>query len=75
MKTRQEIVDQLKETIDQVNARISSLEEQAQSLSSGVSKEFEEELQLLRKRRDQASAVLSELKGAGGDAWKELEVA
>ena len=62
MKTRQEIVDQLKETIDQVNARISSLEEQAQSLSSGVSKEFEEELQLLRKRRDQASAVLSELK-------------
>lgn len=73
MTTRNEYVEQLKNSLDKWNADLGKWEAKARAAKTDMRIDYEMKLEDLRKRRDEAAAKLKELQASSGDAWKELK--
>ena len=72
MSTRNEYVEQLKQSLDKWNEDLSKWEAKAKVARTDLRIDYEMQLEELRKHREEATAKLKELQATSGDAWKEL---
>ena len=72
--TRNEYVEQLKQNLDHWNADFAKWEAKAKVARTDMRIEYEMQLEVLRKHRNDATVKLKELQASGKDAWKDLAV-
>ena len=72
MSTRDDYVEKMKTNLDAWNASIDNLEAKARVAEADAQNTYNEQIEALRKQRDDASAKLGELRAAGDDAWEDL---
>lgn len=72
MTERNEFVERLKARIDEWNAEISKMEAQARKARADSQAQYEENLQKLRRQRDEARDKITELQQASDAAWDDV---
>lgn len=73
MTTRHEYIEQLRDHLSKWNADLAKWEAGARGAKTDLQIDFEMQLEDLRKRREEATAKLKELRANSGEAWKELK--
>jgi uncharacterized coiled-coil DUF342 family protein len=73
MTKRDEYVEKMKTQLDEWNTKLASLETRASQVKDEAKVKYEEEMALIVSKRDEAKGKLSELQGAGEEAWEELK--
>jgi predicted nucleic acid-binding Zn-ribbon protein len=73
MATREEIVEKLKQQLDEWNGDIDALEAKLAEVTGPAREKLEPYLAKTREGRDQAVRKLAELKAAGEGSWDKLE--
>lgn len=73
MSNRDAYVAKLKAQLDQWNAEIDKLEAKGRELQADTQVSYNEKLENLRTRRDEATAKLKELQTASEGAWEDLK--
>jgi chromosome segregation ATPase len=71
MTTRDEFIETLKSKIDEWNAEITRLEAKAQKAGAEAKERYAEQINEMRKFRDDAEARLNEIMGASHDTWEK----
>lgn len=72
MKTRDEYVARMKDQLDRWNADMARLEAEGRKARTGLEKRFENDLEALRARREEALYQLKLVEAASASAWSEL---
>lgn len=72
MNNREEYVNTLNKQLENWNAEIAKWQEQARQAQDAQRAEYERQLEIYRKQRDQAMEELRKLQMASGDAWMEM---
>ena len=72
MSTRDAYVEKMKANLDAWNASIDSLEAKAKGAEADMQIKYSEQIDALKKQREEATAKLHELRAAGDDAWEDL---
>lgn len=72
MSARDAYLEKLKAQLDEWSADIDVLEARARKVDADLRVKLNEQLAILRSRRDDAKARLAEIQGSAGDAWQEL---
>ncbi|MGD2152866.1 MAG: hypothetical protein PVG79_06325 [Gemmatimonadales bacterium] len=67
---RDAYVNKIKNRLDEWNARIDRLEEQAQDTKAEAEELVQERIGRLRAKRDELEAKFREVQAAGADAWE-----
>ncbi|MCW0481106.1 coiled coil domain-containing protein [Gaoshiqia sediminis] len=74
MENREKYIDKLSAKLKEWDADIQQLEEKMERAKTKVRADYQEELDELRARKDEAREKLREIQEASGDAWEELKV-
>jgi uncharacterized coiled-coil DUF342 family protein len=69
---RDAYVEKMKRQLDELNAQADELEKKIQHAEKDVQAKLQEQLDGLRKKRDQVMNKLEEMKAAGEDLWEKL---
>jgi predicted nucleic acid-binding Zn-ribbon protein len=69
---RDALVADLKNKLDQANAKIDKLEARLQDVSANTRQQYEQEIDALKARRDAYQQRVLELQAASADAWSDL---
>lgn len=73
--TRDAYIERLKVQLDEWNAELGRMEEQAEAVQAGLKEEYLRQMDELRKERDTYEGKLKEIMAAGEDAWEDLRKA
>jgi len=73
MTTRHEYIEKLKVKLDEWDADIDEFEDKATKAKADLKFELEDQITLLRLKRDIASLKLSEIKDASEEAWEDVK--
>lgn len=73
MSRKDEFVAKLKAQLDEWSAEIDELEVKAHLAKAEARDEYQEQLSMLKARRDEAKGKIAEIQGAAEDAWEELK--
>ncbi|HEY0268942.1 MAG TPA: hypothetical protein VGC12_06870 [Methyloradius sp.] len=73
MSLKDEYLEKLKAQLDEWSADIDLLEARAKEAEAKVRIKYEEQLIILKAKRDEAKAKIAEIHGSAGDAWQELK--
>ncbi len=73
MTTRNELIDRLKSSLDQLNEQMDDLEAKALKASGDAKAKIEQRKEELKVMAQPALTKLEELTAAGEDGWKQLE--
>lgn len=73
MSKRSEYVEKMKATLDKWNADIDKLEAQAKIAQTDIKVEFHQQIDALKKQRDEAKAKLKMLESASDEAWEDIK--
>jgi uncharacterized coiled-coil DUF342 family protein len=73
MKSREEHIDNLAAQLKEWSTKIDELESKARATKADVKTSYENQIALLKDKRDAAMQKLLELKGASNDAWDTLK--
>jgi len=69
---RQDYVDKIKEQLDNWNAQIDRMQEEAKKASADAQRHYDEQLKQMRQRRDEAEEKMREARSASEKAWDDL---
>jgi len=69
---REEYVEKMKTQLDQWNAEVTKWEAKAKASQADMKAQYEEQLEALRSRRDEAMYTLHQLQVASGVAWMDM---
>lgn len=72
MSAKDAYLEKLKAQLDEWSADIDVLEARARKVDADLRVKINEQLTVLRGRRDDARARLTEIQDSAGDAWQEL---
>ncbi|HAY29269.1 MAG TPA: hypothetical protein PK440_05585 [Candidatus Accumulibacter phosphatis] len=72
MSKRDDYIEKMKLQLDEVNAKITSLEAKGQRAKADAADKYEEEMEKLRQQSQLALTKLDELKAAGEDSWDAM---
>lgn len=73
MSKRSEYVERMKATLDKWNADIDKLEAQAKIAQTDIKAEFRQQIDAIKKQRDEAKAKLKTLESASDEAWEDIK--
>lgn len=73
MKLKDEYLEKLKAQLDVWSADIDVLEAKARRAEAELRIKCEEQVELLKLRREEAKSRFAEIKGSAGEAWLELK--
>lgn len=68
MSSRVELADRLKAQLDEVNNHLDQWQSQAQATTQGAKQRYDDQVEQLRRQRDQAAQKLSDLEAASDEA-------
>lgn len=74
MSKREEYVQKMKAKLDELGAEVSRLEAKAKVAEADLRIKYQDEIDTLKQRRDEAKAKLAEFQQAGDDAWQDLKI-
>ncbi len=69
----QRFIEQSEIKLDEYKQKIDQLQVMAENLGEDGKAKAEQQLTLLRQKRDEASEKLKELKSSGGNAWDQIK--
>lgn len=69
---REEYVEKLKAQLDGWNAEAAKWEAKAGAAEAGMKAEYEKQLEMLRRQREEAAQNLQRVQSSAGEAWKEM---
>lgn len=72
MSKRDAYVEKMKRQLDELNAKMTSLEAKAKKVKHDARAKYEQEMKKLRGESQAAIAKLEELKAAGEDTWDKM---
>lgn len=72
MSKRDEYVEKIKLQLDELNAKMTVLENKAQDAKDDARDKYKEEMRKLRHQSKLAVAKLDELKAVGEDSWTSM---
>jgi predicted nucleic acid-binding Zn-ribbon protein len=72
MSKRDEYVEKIKLQLDELNAKMTALENKAQDVKDDARDKYKEEMRKLQHQSKLAVAKLDELKAAGEDSWASM---
>ena len=72
MLTREQYVEQMKKQLDEWNARLGTWEVEVQKAQAGMKAQYEAQIKLLEKQRDETVRRLNETRDASQTAWVEV---
>lgn len=72
MPTREEVIEKLKDLLDNLNAKMDELEAKADQATGEARAEYQERMQHLREMAQPAKDKLDELRSAGEGQWDRL---
>lgn len=72
MSKRQEYAEKLKAQIDEWNAELDKFEARAAQAGEELRHAYQEELEHLRRRRDEVAGELARVQKASDEAWDEV---
>lgn len=72
MTKRDEYVDKLKAQLDQWNSQVAQWEAKAHEVQAQSRTEYEKQLEVFRRQRDEAMEKMRHVQAATGDAWMDL---
>jgi vacuolar-type H+-ATPase subunit H len=72
MPDRDQVINQLKQQLDVLNAKLDDLEAKAAQASGEAKAEYEKRMQDLKEMAQPARDKLKELRAAGEDQWDRL---
>jgi len=73
MSQRDQYIEKAKARLDQWNAEIDKLEAKADEAEADAKVRYQQQLQELRRYRDDAEKRIKDLQQAGDDAWRDLK--
>lgn len=73
MTTRHEYIEKLKDNLDKWDADIDELEALTQKVKADLEFELEDQITLLKVKRDIAQLKLSEMMDASEEAWEDFK--
>lgn len=73
MSLKDEYIAKLKAQLDEWSAEIDELEVKAHLAKADAKDKYQEQLAVLKTKRDEAKSKVNELQGAAEDAWEELK--
>lgn len=73
MSQRDEYIEKAKARLDQWNAEIDKLKAKADEAEADAKVRYQQQLQELRRHRDEAEKRIKDLQQAGDDAWMDLK--
>jgi len=73
MKDRKEYIDQMSAKLKEWDAEIQKLVAKADKAKADIKADYQQELDELRNKREEAQQKLKEIQQAGEDAWEELK--
>lgn len=72
MSKRDEVIQKMKAQLDEVNAQLDKMENQAKSGQQQLGQKYDEQVAHLRSSSRDAKKKLDEMKAAGDNKWKEV---
>lgn len=72
MSKRDEVIQKMKAQLDEVNAQLDKMENQAKSGRQKLGQKYDEQVAQLRSSSREARKKLDEMKAAGDNKWKEV---
>jgi hypothetical protein len=72
MMKRDEYVDKLKKQLDDWNAEAARWETKAKAAQANMRAEYEKQLAVFRRQRDQALEQMRKIQASSGEAWQEM---
>ena len=72
MSNRDAYVEKLRAQLDEWNAEVKKWEAKAKGAQADMRIEYEKQLEVFRRQRDQAIEQMHQVQSAAGDAWLEL---
>jgi hypothetical protein len=72
MTKRDEYIENLKKQLDAWNTEASKWEAKAKAAQTSMRGEYEKQLELYRKQRDQALEQMRKMQASSGEAWKDF---
>jgi len=73
MSLKDEYLEKLKAQLDEWSADIDVLEARAKQAEANARVKYDEQLTILKAKRDEAKAKVAEIHGSTGEAWQELK--
>lgn len=73
MSIKDDYVEKLKAQLDVWSADIDVLEARARQVEADVRLKYEEQITVLKAKREEAKAKLAEVQGAATEAWQEIK--
>lgn len=72
MPTRDEVIEKLKDQLDELNAELAGLEQKARSEREKLGQTYDEQVAQLRVASNAAKQKIDEIRAAGDDRWEAL---
>jgi len=73
MSLKDEYLEKLKAQLDEWSADIDVLEARAKQAEAAARVKYDEQLTILKAKRDEAKAKITEIHSSTGEAWQELK--
>jgi predicted nucleic acid-binding Zn-ribbon protein len=73
METREAFINKVSEHLRELSAKIDEMKVQASLGKAEARDEYERHIDALNKRKQDAERRLTEMRGAGEEAWKDLK--
>ncbi len=73
MKNKEAYIEKFEAQIKELQADIDKLDAKARQSEADMKIKYQDELEQLRRKRDQLEGRLTEIKKASDDAWEELK--
>jgi len=72
MSTRDAYVDKMKAKLDEWNAEIDRLSAKVEGVQADAKLEYDRQIEVIKKQRDEARQHLNKLQAASDSAWEDL---
>ena len=73
MTTRHEYIEKLKDMLDEFETELDEFEARAQKTRVDLKFELDDQISLLKARREVAKSKLSEIMDSGEEAWQDIK--
>lgn len=73
MSNREQYIEKMKSKLDDLNSEISKLEAKARDKKASFKEDYDEEIKVLKGKREEAGEKLDELRSASDSAWEEVK--
>lgn len=73
MSKRSEYVEKMKTKLDEWNADIDKLEARAKIAEAELKTDYQEQIAVLKRQRDEAKVKLKTLESASDEAWEDIK--